>query len=413
MRSHSFAVLCALALPLLACSAANTKDGGGALGDNGGGPGGGTDAGGGFHPADGDPGGLGDVSDIPIDPTKDNDGDGYTYADDCDDRNIHINPGAYDVVGDGVDNDCNGTADDVDDCDKALAMTTKAGTDFAKSLGLCRTTTAGATGKAKTWGVISATLVTTDGKDAPLGRQYGIETTWGTAVKPKAGASMAVLSTGSARTPGQPEYMKPLQLKFGDTNTGHENAPPAGWPKNSPGCPDPLDTSKVNDSVGLKLNLRVPTNAKGFSYDFDFYTSEYITYVCSEFNDTFVALLKSAIALDPKANGNISFDAKGSPVNVNSGFFEVCAPGSKSGKTFTCKLGRGELAGTGYDGDGTEDGATSWLRTKASVKPGEEMEIEFVIWNTSDHILQSAVLLDNWQWNADGTTGAPVTDRPK
>jgi hypothetical protein len=408
MRSHSFAVVCALALPLLACSASNSKEGGGTLG----GEDGGDDAGGGGLHLDGDPGGLGDVSDIPLDPTKDNDGDTYTYADDCDDRNPDINPGAYDVVGDSVDNDCNGKADDVDDCDKGLTMTGPAA-DLAKSLNLCRTTTAGATGKDKTWGVISAVMQTTDGKGAPKPYQYGIENTWGTVVKPKAGNSMAVLSTGSARTPGQPGYIKPLQLKFGDPGTGNENAPPAGWPKNSSGCPDPLDKSVVNDSVGLKLTIRVPTNAKGFSYDFDFYTSEYIDYVCSEFNDTFIALLKSAIAVDPKANGNISFDTKGNPVNVNSGFFEVCAPGSKSGHTFPCKLGRGELSGTGYEGDADQDGATSWLRTKASVKPGEEMEIEFVIWNTSDHILQSAVLLDNWMWNADGTTGAPVTDRPK
>jgi hypothetical protein len=402
MRSHSFAVACALALPLLACSAGNSKDNGNALGDDGGG----FDAGGGFLDASS---GL-DVG--VLDPTRDNDGDGFTYAEDCDDRNPEINPGAYDVVGDAVDNDCNGTADDVDDCDKGLAMTGPAA-DLAKSLNLCRTATPGATGKDKKWGVLSATLTTTDGKGTPRAYQYGIQNAWGTTVRPKLGNSMVALSTGSARTPGQSGYIKPLQLKFGDPGTGNENTPPPGWPKNSSGCPDPIDKSKVNDSVGLKLLIRVPTNAKGFSYDFDFYTSEYIDYVCSEFNDTFVALLKSAIAVDPKANGNISFDTKGNPVNVNSGFFEVCAPGSKDGKSFACKLGRGELAGTGYEGDDDQDGATSWLRTKASVKPGEEMEINFIIWNTSDHILQSAVLLDNWQWTAEGTTGAPVTDRPR
>ena len=56
--------------------------------------------------------------------------------------------------------------------------------------------------------------------------------------------------------------------------------------------------------------------------------------------------------------------------------------------------------------------APSWLQTKANVSPGEEIEISFMIWNTSDHILQSTILLDNWKWSAEGTT-APVTDRPK
>jgi hypothetical protein len=80
---------------------------------------------------------------------------------------------------------------------------------------------------------------------------------------------------------------------------------------------------------------------------------------------------------------------------------------------YTCPLGRGELAGTGFEGDGDQDGATSWLETKAGVVPGETITIQFVIWNTGDHILQSTVLLDNFKWDATPTTGGPSTDRPK
>jgi hypothetical protein len=35
-----------------------------------------------------------------------------------------------------------------------------------------------------------------------------------------------------------------------------------------------------------------------------------------------------------------------------------------------------------------------------------------MIWDTGDHILDSTVLLDDFKWDAKGTT-APVTDRPK
>jgi hypothetical protein len=38
----------------------------------------------------------------------DGDGDGTNFADDCDDANADIHPGAYDAPGDGVDQDCNG-----------------------------------------------------------------------------------------------------------------------------------------------------------------------------------------------------------------------------------------------------------------------------------------------------------------
>jgi len=374
--------------------------------------GGGDD--GGLKISDGEPGGFGDVDPSTLDPEKDNDGDGYLFADDCNDGNPLVNPGAYDVAGDGVDNDCNGKIDDEEQCDDGLALTSTNANDFAKAMGLCRTAKAGATGKEKTWGVVSAKLTTTDGAALPGGRQFGIQPSWGSVVKPRGGKSMVVLSTGSARTPGQAGYMKPLDM-FLISNTPNESTPPSGWPRNTAGCPGPSGKT-ANDSVVLKMVVRVPTNAKSFTFDFDFYTSEYIDFSCSAFNDTYVAILKSKAPLDPKWGGNISFDTKGNPINVNSDFFQVCTPGTSStgGLKYSCPLGRGELAGTGYDnGSGDKQhGATSWLQTRASVVPGEEIEIAFMIWNTSDHILQSSIVLDNWKWSAEGTT-APVTDRPK
>jgi hypothetical protein len=47
----------------------------------------------------------------PVQPNDDSDGDGYNYSVDCDDYNAAINPGATDVCGDGIDQDCsNGDA---------------------------------------------------------------------------------------------------------------------------------------------------------------------------------------------------------------------------------------------------------------------------------------------------------------
>jgi hypothetical protein len=350
-----------------------------------------------------------------LDPEKDNDGDGWTFKEDCDDRNPEVNPGAWEVPGDNVDNDCDGTKDNVDpDCDQlTIKYDSKDPMDFARALGLCRTTTAEATGKNKKWGVIKAEIVRADGSPGVDPIQHGILKKWGPNVNPRAGKNFIVLSSGTARTPDYPGWIAPLTPSWDEFTS--EVTPPPGWPKNSAGCPEPFENT-ANDSAALKLTIRVPTNAKGFAFDFNFYSSEYITYVCSEFNDSFVALLNSKVKLDPKLGGNVSVDTKGNPINVNSGFFEVCTPGTSlsGGKKFACLKGISELEGTGYwdPADPTEHGATSWLETKAPVVPGETITMTFAIWDTGDHALDSSVLVDNWRWDAKGTT-APITDRPK
>ncbi len=45
---------------------------------------------------------------------EDEDGDGWPLCNDCDDLDPAINPGRIEVCGDGIDNDCSGTADDKD-----------------------------------------------------------------------------------------------------------------------------------------------------------------------------------------------------------------------------------------------------------------------------------------------------------
>src|SRR5207248_10610180 len=120
-----------------------------------------------------------------------------------DDGDPLVNPGAIEVAGDHVDNDCNGKIDEaLVDCDHDLALEATDAVDFAHALGLCQTTKAGATGKERTWGVISAAMTTTDGKGTPLPRQYGIEPGFGSNVTPRAGKGIAVLSSGVGRTPG-------------------------------------------------------------------------------------------------------------------------------------------------------------------------------------------------------------------
>src|SRR5262249_32705531 len=125
---------------------------------------------------------------------------------------------------------------------------------------------------------------------------------------------------------------------------------PPGFPKNNGDCAvDPAAT--VHDVIDVKLRIKVPANARGITFDFDFWSSEWPDYLCTKYNDAFIEYLTSS-ALQG-APDNVSLDAQGSPVSVNNGFFDRCTPNSETGcalgatkKTAACGSGDAELAGT-------------------------------------------------------------------
>jgi hypothetical protein len=129
--------------------------------------------------------------------STDHDGDGYSSADgDCKDCDVNVNPGAFDVPANGVDEDCSGTVDDaVVSCDSGLAFASNDPVAYAKAMELCQFTTASASGKQKTWGVISAELVQADGV-TPCSKslQRAITDKFGDSVVPTAGSKMSVFS---------------------------------------------------------------------------------------------------------------------------------------------------------------------------------------------------------------------------
>lgn len=227
---------------------------------------------------------------------------------------------------------------------------------------------------------------------------------------------MAALSSGTARRPDDLGYVHPQngpqggQLGNYNANTqvsvppeylmAHNGSIPS--PANCPVCSGPECTTAF-DSVNLKARIRVPTNAFSFSYRFKFYTAEYPEFVCQKFNDFFLALLSSQAQGLP-ADKNIAFDAQKSPVSVNNGFFEVCfalKPGD-------CPSGTQELEGTGmggWDNSLKDGGGTEWLTNEAPVKPGETIELQFIVWDAGDHNVDSLVLLDKFRWSI---TPSPV-----
>jgi len=405
--------------------------------------------------------GLDNDCDGTPDNAGDKDGDGWTpcdgdccdvLADGCGNPNL-VNPGAFEVAGNMVDDDCDGSVDNaVVSCDGAFSSNSSVATDYAKAIELCSSTTESPALPSKKWGVISAGFFRADGTGVPVAAQRSIRTGFGGGLTPLKGTQLVVLSTGAAAASASPNNTNPAYVApQASVANGTSSGVPSDWLTangnnfpNAPNCPDPNGGTTANDPIMLKVRVRVPTNAFSFSVASDFYSSEYPEWVCSPFNDFFLTLLDSTFmpgigqAANP-ADNNLAFyhapPAGGSlyPIGVNLAFGNTglfrqckngttgCGGGATPGTTSSCQS-TAQLAGTGFDvanpsppsafpGDpgycGTNNlsgGATGWLSTSGNVVPGETIELRFVIWDTGDGYYDSTVLLDNFQWLLTAST---------
>ena len=324
---------------------------------------------------------------------EDRDMDGWSKAQgDCNDCDANVNPGAIEVevtepnedgvIPDPADEDCDGFVDNVPEpCDGMVAIDDADPYNAAGAIGLCD-----AAEGPDDYGIVSANWVRADGTVIAAGGsvQHGILPGFGPNVAAREGSSVLGISSGAARIPGQSGACGSLTCNGSGAGT-----PPAGFPQDVPSCPG---LSNINDDYALEVTLRAPTNATGFQFDFDFYSFEYPEWVCTEYNDQFIALVSPPP--EDSISGNISFDTLGNPVSVNIAFFDVCSG---------CALGTSELQGTGFD-TWDDAGATSWLTTTSPIEGGTEFTIRFAIWDTGDSAWDSTVLIDNFQWIADGGT---------
>jgi hypothetical protein len=305
----------------------------------------------------------------------DHDGDGYSVDQgDCNDDpgngGALIGPGAVEVQfdregnPDGVDDDCDGIIDE------ALPPCPSGGDpddpwSYVNAIGACHFATSA-------WWNQGASI-------NPLSR--GIFASYGDAYVARAGEDFMVLSTGIAADSYDPRYVAPQQGTEFTNRVQHPS------PQGPIGCSS-WDPPWVNDYTEVVMRLVVPTNATAFSFDFNFMSTEFPEWVCTEFDDTFLAILESAAF-----TGNISFDSLGNRVSINVGFFTVCDPVMSPNCT-----GNEDLMGTGYE---LEGGGTGWLTTTAPVIPGEKITLRFMIFDEGDRRLDSAVLIDNFRWEID------------
>ncbi len=372
-----------------------------------------------------------------IDEDIDADGDGWSAcAGDCCDaagavctKPELVNPGAYDVEGNGVDDDCDG---DVDEpavvCDGELGSNSADPLDYARAMDLCQFTEENvANPEDQIWGVIDASFSLADGEGSPKAAQRAIRASFGDNIGPEGGETMAILSSGHAAATGDsnPSYQG---FQIG-VNHNTSSQPPADWASanggelpNPPGCQAPGDLSS-NDPIMLTLRVRAPTNASSFSAKMFFFSAEFPEWVCSQYNDFFVALVDSEADNNPD-DKNIAIWDDGQehwPVGVNlakvaDGLFTACQNGiigcndkdipesQYSGcEDSSLVLGTGfdELDTGGCGVDKYVGGGTGWLTMNGNVEPGEVFDIRLAIWDSGGHIFDSLVLLDDWRWSVE------------
>ncbi len=306
-----------------------------------------------------------------LDSLEDGDGDGFVGCDDCDDADAGQNPNAWEFPADLIDNDCDGQTDEAPiSCDVGNLADGNAN-DYVTAIDICPPP------KAQT--VKSSAFPTLASATA-----RAIKTVYGPKNLPREGNHMVVLSTGAAAAEGMAGYKVP------QNGTSFTNSAP--YPQVN--C---KKSGEVYDYTEWAIQLQVPGNVNGFSFEFNFMSAEYPEWVGTQFNDKFLAVLDSK-----KFKGNVSFDANGNCISINNAFFTVCTG---------CKQGDGELAGTGYQGG--IGGGTGWLTTTSPVEPGETITLRFIVFDEGDHIYDSVVLLDNFRWEVLGSgTGGPSTVRP-
>jgi len=334
----------------------------------------------------------------PTDPNADADKDGFPASIDCNDCTAQMNPGAYDWPGNGVDEDCSGTPDDEHvGCDaSSIDLASDDAVQAARVIGICKVA------KDKSWGLVSARFVKADGTTGMAPLSHGLLPDFGPNVKPREGSNFLVLSSGTARRPTDPGYQDPSGAEM---NTASYTPP--GFPIDSPSCSVKTATdNKAFNPAALEMVIRTPTNANQLSFDFSFYTYEFPVFVCSVYNDFFVALVEPPP--QNAQNSNVSFDSQGNPVSVNNGYLEVCDPAigqtKPGGKAFACPLGTDQLLGTGFEGHA----ATGWLNTRAPIPGGYEITIRLAVWDMQDEVLDSTVLIDNFAFDV-GEGGTAVT----
>ncbi len=357
---------------------------------------------------------------------QDADGDGWGVADnDCCDvasasceHPRFVNPGALEIVGNDIDDDCDVATSDMTPpvaCSVTADFSGVTAMQLAQAMDLCSTTTANPPIALRKWGLISATLLTPAGTtpDAAgstnmMDKQAAVISTFG-ALAPQRGATMAGLSTGMMRDQDDPGFQAPLPgLSIGSNSAvpGDFLALHGGNMPAPSGCEGacPASDNTARDGINVRTMIRTPTNAAGLAYRFRRFVAEFPDFRCSIYADWHLALIDSARFGNP-ADKNLAVNANGDPVVTGEYSYPVC----QAIGCYTCPDGLAPLNLTGYNLAGNKGAASAWETAHALVVPGETIILRLMTFESGDGTYDTSVLLDDFQWLPEIIFGGPFS----
>lgn len=326
----------------------------------------------------------------------DPDGDGFTVGTgDCCESQADgctipaaVNPAAFEFLGNGLDDDCDGAIDEAEAaCTETFAIDDANPDNGAAAIGLCRFAQ-----DAQDWGIVSAAYTRSNGAPSnALGLHRGLLPDFGPNVGPFSGGRMLALSSGFARDTGDPGGCGTTSCSALGVGT-----PPAGFPQDVPGCPSP--SPGITDDPALSLSLRAPSNAVGLRLRYRFYSHEWPEFACTAFNDQMLVLMDPA----PSGSiaGNLAFDAQNRPVGVAHDGITVCDPNDIAQYPGAppnpyCPDGTADLSGTGF---ATSAGAMKWQTVQAPVTGLQTFSLRLTIFDVGDTAFDSTALFDGFEW---------------
>lgn len=160
-----------------------------------------------------------------------------------------------------------------------------------------------------------------------------------------------------------------------------------------------LGGGDAEDKMWFSFELTAPaiangqtSDAKGYTFDFAYFSAEFPEFVDSPYNDIFVVWQASE-----EYTGNVTF-INGQPLTVTA-LWPIDFEGECEFLDPNCVGEDPHLQGTGHITDG---GATGWYQATGGVNPGETFVLAFGIFDMGDSDYDTTAIIDNWQWDCEG-----------